>query len=95
MDPDFSECEVSGLPKATCAHCTGDLLGDEVSNDTFEEYEIVGRPFDARFPGRCTIDPDHMVRRGDLVAYVQHADNPLLPVSGVACQACVRILPRA
>lgn len=91
---DESECEFSGLPKFACSHCTGDELGDEP--DTHEiEYEVKGRPFDARFPGRCTIDYDHQIRKGDLVAYVQRADNPMMPVQGVACQACVKSLPRA
>lgn len=82
-------CENTELPKAWCAHCLGtpDL-------DMEEEYEVLGRPFDSQFPGRCTIDYDHKIRRGDLVARVQRADNPMLPVTGVACGACVRVLPR-
>lgn len=82
-------CELTELPPAWCAHCQG--TPDLEEEDSFE---VLGRPFDAQFPGRCTIDYDHNIRRGDLVARVQRADNPMLPVQGVACSACVRILPR-
>lgn len=59
------------------------------------EYEVLGRPFPAQFKGSCTLNWDHSYKRGDMVARVQRADNPLLPIPGVACAACVRILPRA
>lgn len=60
-----------------------------------DEYEIIGRVFEAAFPGHCTIDYEHRVKRGDSVARVQRADNPMLPVTGVACRACTLVLPRA
>lgn len=85
------ECEFSLLPEATCSHCTGhddsDLLADS-------DYEITAL-FTAQFAGTCTIDSEHRIRRGDRIAKVQHADNPMLPVPGVACSACVLDLPRA
>ena len=59
------------------------------------EYEIVGRLFESQFPGRCAVDWNHRVRKGDVVAHVQRADNPFLPVTGVACGACTKDLPRA
>lgn len=83
-------CEKSDLPKEWCAHCR---KSEDVN--TTEEYEVVGRAFDAQYSGRCTLDYDHQIRRGDLVARVRHADNPMLPVQGVACSACVKVLPRA
>ena len=56
------------------------------------DYEIVGKPFEAQYPGHCAINRDHTVRRKDRVARVQRADNPMLPVPGVACKACVNTL---
>lgn len=59
------------------------------------EYEIIGRRFESQFSGRCAVDWNHRVKRGDIVAKVQRADNPFLPVAGVACGACTKDLPRA
>lgn len=96
MEDLMEECEYSQLPRFACAHCTGDDNPVEEHPDPDDdEYEIKGRPFDARFPGRCAIDYDHQIRKGDLVAFIQYAANPLRPVQGVACSACVRVLPRA
>jgi len=111
IDDDFTECEYSGLAKAFCSHCQGHTLGDEVTgtglnveslfddseiqpdNDDIE-FEIV-RVFDALYHGVCTIERGHKIRRGERVAIVQRADNPMLTVKGVACKACVSILPHA
>jgi hypothetical protein len=70
----------------------------EVADDEFEpedEYELIGRYFEAQFPGHCTIDYEHLIRRGDKVSRVQHSTNPMLPVAGVCCQACFKVLPKA
>jgi hypothetical protein len=94
--PADEDCEISGLPMAFCSHCLGDKLGDEEEfGDTEHDYELVGRKFDAQYSGHCTIDYEHVVRRGTTVSGVQRADNPMLPVSGVACSACVKSLPHA
>ena len=82
-------CEITELPQAWCAHCRKTPELDEVFA---EDYVLSGRAFEARYHGRCAIDYDHTIRRGDLVAYVKHADNPMLPVPGVACAACVRMI---
>lgn len=58
------------------------------------EYETIAR-FDAAYPGRCILNEDHKIRRGDKVSRVQMADNPMIPVSGVVCSVCTRTLPRA
>lgn len=60
-----------------------------------EDFETVGRGFEAQFPGRCAIVYEHKIQRGDLVSRVQRADNPMLPVPGVACKVCTRLIPRA
>lgn len=52
-----------------------------------DDYETLGS-FDAGWSGRCTIDPDHTIKRGDRVAKIQLKANPLLPVTGVACKHC-------
>lgn len=86
------ECEFSGLPENTCSHCIGD---DDLGNVNEDDYERISKIFPAMFPGQCTIDPDHRIKRGDKVSRVQHADNPMLTVSGVACASCTILLPRA
>lgn len=95
----YEECDFSGLPKVFCAHCKGDTLRDEkptvYGNDDETEFEIIGRTFEAQYSGVCTINYDHKVRRGDRVARVQRADNPMLPITGVACASCTKILPHA
>lgn len=110
MTDDYEECDWSGLAKAFCSHCTGAKLGDEKpdrltterlldgneeepDNDDID-FEIL-RTFEAKYHGVCTIDSAHKVKRGDRVAVVQRADNPMLPVKGVACRSCVSILPHA
>lgn len=59
------------------------------------ELELVGRIFEAQYPGKCAVDWDHKVKRGDRVSRVAWADNPGIPVSGVACKNCVKIMPTA
>lgn len=85
----LTDCEHSGLPMRFCSHCTGD---DDLPTET--DFEITA-VFDAKFAGRCAIDTDHIVRRGDRVGFFQRADNPMLIKSGVACKACVNSLPNA
>lgn len=67
----------------------------EVEDDTDDDFELIGRWFEAQFSGHCTLDYEHRIRRGDKVSRVQHASNPMLPVTGVACSACVKVLPHA
>jgi hypothetical protein len=58
------------------------------------EYVVVAK-FQAQFPGFCTIERSHKVKRGDWVSKVQFADNPMVPIQGVACKRCTEELPRA
>ena len=85
------DCAFSGLPEATCSHC----LGQDEKDPGSDDYEIIGRPFEAQYSGVCTLDYDHRIKRGEKISRVQHAGNPFLPVSGVACAACTVDLPRA
>lgn len=109
-DDDYEECDYSGLAKIFCAHCRGDKLGDEKpeiqkygnldverdgSEDPEDVFEIVGRAFEAKYKGRCTINYDHVIKMGSRVAKVQRQDNPMIPVAGVACEKCIRLLPKA
>lgn len=97
-DDPWEECDFSGLAKITCSHCQGHTLGDEKEGPatlTEDDYERVGRRFEARYPGRCTIDMDHRVKVGDLVSRVQHPSNPMIAVPGVACSMCTKSLPVA
>lgn len=89
-------CDWSELPKSSCAHCN--VKEEPVSvfgNDDEREFEIIGHPFPAQYGGVCTLDYDHRIRRGDRVAKVQRADNPMLIVSGVACKDCIKGMPHA
>jgi hypothetical protein len=70
-----------------------DQEGEQPDNDDIE-FEIL-RTFPAQYSGFCTVDRAHKIKRGDIVAVVQRADNPMLPVKGVACRSCVSILPHA
>lgn len=60
-----------------------------------DEFEIVRGPFKTAYRGTCTIDRMHEMKPGELVAVVQRADNPMLPVPGVACYRCIRLMSRA
>lgn len=68
---------------------SGDL--EEEFEDSNEQYEMIA-VFEAQFPGHCTLNWDHKIKVRDRVARVQHADNPMLPVPGVACTKCMRDL---
>jgi len=109
-DDEYEECDFSGLPKIYCSHCRGDKLGDEKPeprkygnldlerDDTLDPedvFEVVGRAFEAKYKGHCTINYDHKIKMGSRVARVQRKDNPMIPVSGVACSECIRMLPKA
>ena len=68
-----------------------DIFGD----DGKVRFEIVGRAFTASYRGNCTINYGHVIKRGNLVSKIQRKDNPFMPVSGVACTECTRILQRS
>lgn len=76
-------------------HLDPDKPLDESYYDEDLLYEVIGRSFQAVYSGVCTIDHDHEIRRGDKVARVRHADNPLIAVGGVACKNCIREIPKA
>lgn len=58
------------------------------------EFEVLAR-FEAVYPGSCVLNRDHSIKRGDKVSRVRYADNPMIPVPGVACKACTKTLPFA
>lgn len=89
------DCDFSGLPEATCSHCRGDDLGDMDSKILHGDFERSSPIFLSQFGGTCVLDRGHRIKKGDKVCKVQHADNPLVPVSGVACTTCTLDLPRA
>ncbi len=64
-------------------------------NNDPEAYERIGRTFPSGYNGSCTIDYDHRIRRGDVVSKVQKISNPMVPVSGVACASCTKVIPHA
>ena len=77
-------CWLTDLPEHLCSHCKRD-----------QDYEVIGRVWKSQFSGDCTVDSRHHIRRGENVARVQYANNPMIPVPGVACSVCLRELPRA
>lgn len=54
-----------------------------------ENYEIDGGTFESQYVGRCALDREHKIKRGDRVARVFRKDNPTLTVGGVVCKNCV------
>jgi hypothetical protein len=86
-------CLFTDLPMSRCPHCRGDDDLVYIVDET-PDYEVVAR-FETQFKGTCIINHDHAFRRGDIVAKVQLADNPMIPVSGVVCKNCLKTLPRA
>lgn len=73
-------------------HLTDGDLEEEFESDA--GYEIIAI-FEAQFPGHCAINWDHKIKVRDRVARIQHADNPMLPVRGLACTKCMRDLEYA
>lgn len=76
-----------------------DLFGDADYYDDDEDFpreiHASGTPFRSKFTGWCNMpDCDSRVRMNDLVTKVHYSDNPLIPVSGVACKSCTKWLPK-
>ena len=66
-----------------------------MSDDPENDYEAIGPLIDAKFSGRCAIVWDHRIKRGDVVTRIARADNPFLPVTGVACANCTKFLKKS
>lgn len=58
------------------------------------ENYVITKVFRSGYSGYCTLDPEHRIKRNDLVGKLGRADNPMLPVTGVACKYCVKHIPR-
>ena len=70
------------------------LHPDDVRERDSEDYEVTST-FESMYRGTCALDNRHDVKRGTRVGKIRLVSNPLLPVPGVACAQCVKILPRA
>lgn len=66
-----------------------------MSDIDYYAYEAIGRRFESQFRGTCTLDYEHKIKRGDRVTRIQRADNPMLPISGVACANCTKLINHA
>lgn len=55
---------------------------------------VVMQMFRTKYAGRCNIDDEHRIKRDDLVGKLQRADNPLIPVTGLACKMCIKHIPK-
>lgn len=84
------ECDFSGLPMATCAHCTGD--DDSSAASVEDDWEII-RLFTATSSGQCNLMPDHRIKLGDIIGKLQHSSNPFVSVPGWCCKQCARSYP--
>jgi hypothetical protein len=60
--------------------------------DISETFEIDGRTVETGFPGRCTLNYEHKIKRGERVAQIRRKDNPFIPISGVVCKRCIEEL---
>lgn len=58
------------------------------------DYEIVHTMI-AKDHGRCCLDEEHKIKRGDKIGKLQHSNNPFVPIPGWACKKCIEWLPRA
>lgn len=85
------ECEYSLLQRYECSHCM-EVDDSDITPD--HDYEIVAM-FPSQFAGYCTLVDIHRIRKGDRVAKIRLADNPLISIPGVACGICALDLPRA
>lgn len=65
------------------------LFSNEDGEKPTSEF-LITATFRAQFKGYCTLDPAHAYKVGDFVGKVERADNPFIPVRGVACNKCVR-----
>jgi hypothetical protein len=87
------KCTVTNEPMVSCYHCLNSSYIE--AEPTGPEYEKVGMAFRTSFKGTCTVDRRHTIKKNDLVCKVQRADNPGIPITGVACKNCTHMLPRA
>lgn len=71
----------------------GDMDIPDADLEPEEDYEVTA-VFEAQFPGHCAVNWDHRIKPGERVGRLQHSDNPMVPVRGVACKNCIRDLPR-
>lgn len=85
-------CLYSGLKQIDCEHCQEIDLEEEFPE--VPDYEVLV-VFKSAFASDCLVNPNHRIRRGDRIGFVQLADNPMIPVKGVVCKWCVKDLPRA
>jgi hypothetical protein len=92
IEQDMTEiCDYSLLHKYECSHC----LGTDDSDITPDhDYEIVAY-FPSQFGGYCNLVDVHKIRKGDKVAKIRLADNPMVSIPGVACTICALDIPRA
>lgn len=84
-------CDYSLLHRYECAHCMN-IDDSDITPD--HDYEIVSI-FPSQFGGVCNLEPAHRIRKGDRVSKIRRADNPMVPLSGVACSYCTLEFPRA
>lgn len=69
-----------------------DSLFDESDDGQFGEQYVITATFKSQFKGTCAVDDTHLYRSGDYVGKLERSDNPFIPVSGVACNRCVRTI---
>jgi hypothetical protein len=70
-----------------------DSLFDEDDDGSFHSEYIITATFPAQFKGRCRVDDTHVYKVGDYVGKLERTDNPFIPVQGVACNRCIRLIP--
>jgi hypothetical protein len=58
------------------------------------DYEITAT-FRTLYPGYCTLEERHRIRKGEYVSKLRRADNPMVSIPGFACRVCALDIPRA
>jgi hypothetical protein len=70
-----------------------DSLFDEDDDGSFGDDYVIVATFPSQYRGVCRVDETHSYKRGDYVGKLESASNPFIPVTGVACARCVRMVP--
>lgn len=67
-----------------------------MDEDAYSEDDayVVVQIFRTSYSARCNLEDSHKIKRDDLVGRLQRTDNPLIPVSGIACKHCIKTMKR-
>lgn len=56
------------------------------------DFELLGPLFQAKYRSSCYFDFTHTIKVGDPISRINRLHLPLVPVPGVACKNCTKLL---